>query len=248
MTWHDMTWHDMTWHDMTWHDISTTWHKITLVGGPWGLEDAVSSQTKNLDFRGLDSVRFLVFRGWNSQAHREPLRDLDSEMLSLRIRSSQVDHTRSPRRPGGRCFPADSRPRWRLARRCRSGWRSAGRLGSSSNNNNKKKKKKNSSNSSNSSNSISNSNTNTNTNTNSNHNNNNNNNNNSNNNNNNNGWCSARRLGGSGNDLGNDHESWRSRQGDPEIFDKNSWNFGWHYLSNAICLIRPHLFSTALLV
>ena len=23
---------------------------------------------------------------------------------------------------------------------------------------------------------------------------------------------------------------------------------GWHYLSNAACLIRPHLFSTALLV
>ena len=24
--------------------------------------------------------------------------------------------------------------------------------------------------------------------------------------------------------------------------------FGWHYLSKAACLIRPHLFSTALLV
>ena len=52
----------------------------------------VSSRTENLDFRGFDSSRFVILRGGIPRSQRRFPRNLDSEILSLRIGRTEVGH------------------------------------------------------------------------------------------------------------------------------------------------------------
>ena len=55
-----------------------------------------SPHTKNLEFQGFDSVRFLLVRGGILRARREDYRNLDSEVLNLWILSIWTGHTPRP--------------------------------------------------------------------------------------------------------------------------------------------------------
>ena len=54
-------------------------------------------RAKILDFRGLDSSRILIVKGWNSQAHREFPRKFGSSNLSGDHLSMQIGRIRGPR-------------------------------------------------------------------------------------------------------------------------------------------------------
>ena len=53
---------------------------------------AVNPRTKNLESQGLDAIRFVMLRGGIPRSREFP-RNLDSEILSLRIPGMRADRT-----------------------------------------------------------------------------------------------------------------------------------------------------------
>ena len=68
--------------------------------------------TKILDFRGFDSSRILVFKGWNSQAHREFPGKSESSNLSGDSLSGEIGRSFKPPQQYSRFLPSQDELRY----------------------------------------------------------------------------------------------------------------------------------------